>query len=107
MYLTIISFITSKLGKYILLGTGVLLILFGYGCIKCSHIRADKARIDHNNQKRDDYVDKEKTRTYRYSELEKRRLDEAPKVKKYDKKLTPKQIKDKRDKNIQDMFGLP
>ena len=92
--------------KYIIIAAVVALLLVMYGCVKCSHHTQDLARVKHNNQKRDEHVEKDLDRTQLYEQRQKTRFLERKKVKnpKY-KRLTPEELQKARDKNFEDLEG--
>ena len=74
----LLSGITSRIGMAL---GAVLIIILLFGAHKCNQIREDNARIKHNNEKRDTYVEKEVERIKRYTEKQKDKSAKALRLK--------------------------
>ena len=93
--------VTSGLIIAVVLGFVIFLVVN-----KCGTISEDKARIEHNDQRRDDFVKKEGSRAKLHQEREKSKFFQAPKVKKYTgKKLSKDEVLKARERNILDIEG--
>ena len=94
----------------VMLALGVVLaLLVSFGVLKCNQKLEDSRRIKHNNQKRDAYVEKETNRVQIYEERERANFLEKKRVKPGEGKeikLTPEQIKKKREKNFKELEGI-